>query len=145
MRNGEPNMYAGLATLRNGHVQGQWSRLQLFLTFNAIAIPIVIATEQSVQIKTLISGAGILIHYTLLLGAVRANEWTKFWDKKMAALERLDGKKKNGTRVRVFSDGAFTLRRVSKFSTRFSFIPLAILAIGFWIVEVVYNAQLLVR
>lgn len=146
MQDGEPNVYAAIATLRNGYVQGQWSRLQMFLTFNAIAIPIVIGTKQTELVNLLLSVAGVLVHYAVLLGAIRANDWIKYWDKKLKELEELDINSENSkVRVAIFSDPDFGSKRQSKWATRFSFIPLAILVVGFWVTTLLYNAYLLVR
>lgn len=144
MRNGEPNMYTALANLRNGYVQGQWSRLQLFLTFNAIGLPIVISDATSPQVKLLLSGMAVLIHYAVLLGSIRANRWIEFWDNKLANFERLD-KSRNKIRVAVFSDKDFGSKRKNRFSTRFSFIPLAGLIVGFWVFELLYYGYLLIK
>ena len=146
MKNGEPNIYAALATLRNGYVQGQWARLQLFLAFNAIAIPIVLTTSQSSDAKSLLSLVGILIHYAVLLGAIRANDWMDYLDGKLAELEELDADSEiDRVRILIFSDPDFGHKRQSKWSTRFSFIPLAILAISFWIIAFIYNGYLFLK
>jgi hypothetical protein len=120
--------------------------LQLFLTFNAIAIPIVLASSQSSGVKSLLSLVGILVHYAVLLGAIRANEWTDYLDGKSAALEGLDtDSETNRVRIRIFSDPDFGNKRRSKWSTRFSFIPLAAIIIGFWIIALCYNGYLLFK
>jgi hypothetical protein len=89
MRNGEPQIYTALATIRNGYVQSQWQRVQMFLTFNTIALPVVMATEQGPKISALVSVAGVLVHLILLQGTARANKWIERIDERLRQLGRI--------------------------------------------------------
>ncbi|OGZ43559.1 MAG: hypothetical protein A3J55_01445 [Candidatus Ryanbacteria bacterium RIFCSPHIGHO2_02_FULL_45_17b] len=66
-------MFIGLSTLRNGYMQMQWSRVQMFLVFNTIALPIVLGTGQPEVVKFFISLVAVPIHLLLLNAVLRAN------------------------------------------------------------------------
>lgn len=109
MRNGEPGMFIGLSTMRNGHVQLQWSRIQMFVTFNAIALPVAFGTNQPAPVQLLISLVGFVMHIGLYLAGRRTIGWLEYWNEKLAALEELDqeGESTEGARVAVFSQHDF--------------------------------------
>lgn len=62
MRDGEPNMYTALSTLRNGQTQLQWSRIQMLLVFNMVAMPITTGGSQSEPAKLVLSMVGMIAH-----------------------------------------------------------------------------------
>src|SRR3989344_8411660 len=118
MCDGEPSMFIGLATLRNGYMQMQWSRVQMFLLFNTVALPLVFGSGQTEIVKFVISGVGVLIHILLLNAVMRANDWIAFFDEKLFQFEQLDQDDQNSTRVFVFSDPRFSKKRSSLFASR---------------------------
>lgn len=109
MRNGEPSMFIGLSTMRNGHVQLQWSRIQMFFAFNAVALPVAFGMNQSAPVQLLISSVGFVIHLGLYLASQRTVGWLEYWNEKLAALEQLDqgDEGTDGVRVPVFSQHDF--------------------------------------
>jgi|SRR6185437_16236006 len=116
-----------------------------FLAFNAIALPIAIVSDQPPLIKMLVGLFAVLVHYAILLGAIRANDWINFWDLKLKTLEELDENGEKALRLKVFSDSEFESMRSSWSSTRYSFIPIALIAICFWILDTIYNFHLLLK
>ena len=138
MRDGEPSMFIGLATLRNGYMQMQWSRVQMFLLFNTVALPLVFGSGQTEIVKFVISGVGVLIHILLLNAVMRANDWIAFFDEKLFQFEQLDQDDQNSTRVFVFSDPRFSKKRSSLFASRRLFALIVI-----WTREVIRHYLLL--
>ena len=138
MRDGEPSMFIGLATLRNGYMQMQWSRVQMFLLFNTVALPLVFGSGQTEIVKFVISGVGILTHLLLLNAVMRANDWIAFFDEKLFQFEQLDQDDQNSTRVFVFSDPRFSKKRSSLFASRRLFALIVI-----WTREVIRHYLLL--
>jgi len=143
MRDGEPSMFIGLATLRNGYMQMQWSRVQMFLLFNTVALPLVFGSGQTEIVKFVISGVGILTHLLLLNAVMRANSWIKFLDGKLFQLEQLDQDDQNGARVFIFSDPQFSEKRNSLVASRVIFSIIGIGAIVLWIREMIQHYILL--
>lgn len=134
MRDGEPNMYTALAMLRNGQTQLQWSRIQMLLGLNAIAIPIAFASNQTEQAKLVVSVVGLVIHFILIVAAVRASGWIDYWDVRIADLERLDSEEENPNRIRVqvFSRPEFeSFKTGGKYLNR-AFVAVGILFMLFW-------------
>jgi hypothetical protein len=58
MQNAEPNLYGGLATIRNGDMQMQWSRAQMYLVFNTVALPLIFASETDENVKFVLGIVG---------------------------------------------------------------------------------------
>jgi hypothetical protein len=73
VRDGEPQIYASLATMRNGYLQGQWQRVQMFLAFNTVAIPLVLgaATTTSNKIQLVIDVAAVIAHLAMMQAMLR--------------------------------------------------------------------------
>lgn len=100
MQNGEPNMWTGLAILRNGQVQRRWQRLQMLLVFDMVAIPILFGGSASMEEKSMISVVGFFIHIFLIMASWRGERWNRLWSRKMGALERVD-RTKEGVEIRI--------------------------------------------
>ena len=135
MRDGEPNVYTALAILRNGQTQLQWSRIQMLLGFNAIAIPIIFGATQSEQAKLMASIVGMAGHFILIIAAIRASGWINYWDARIADLERIDStdENPNGVRVQVFSSSEFeSLKARGKYLNR-AFVAVGIVFMLFWL------------
>lgn len=147
MRDGEPNIYIALATIRNGYIQLQWSRVQSYLVFNIVALPLVFGTGQVENVKFILCLIGIVFHTFIPLAVLRGERWTRYWNKKMAELERLDQQaaNKSGSRVLVFSDPRFEAMRTSRIASRKIFAPIAIALEVIWIEEAVRHGLLLVH
>ncbi len=146
MRDGEPQIYTSLATLRNGYMQTQWSRVQMFLVFNTIALPLVFGIVQTTQpelVRFVISLVGACMHLVLLNATLRADNWIKYLDDRMTELEQLDREDQNGVRVFVFSHQDFTTMRHSWFASRrlFGIIGLAVAVT--WLEESVRHGYIL--
>lgn len=111
MRDGEPNMYAGLCAARNTTIQVLWSGMQAFLVFNAVAVPIAFGAIQEENVKLLISIFGFFMHLGLTIKVWYSTRLLKFWDNTLTALEELDQDSDSGTRVPVFSNVNFRKHR----------------------------------
>jgi hypothetical protein len=142
MRDGEPNIYGALVTIRNGYVQGQWQRVQMFLVFNTVAIPLVLATGTSDKIKLVIDVAAVIIHLAIMQATLRADTWLEFFDVRMVELENLDANDVAGVRVRVFSHPDFTSRRRTWLASRKSFGLIGIITLLFWIWQSLSQIQM---
>lgn len=142
MRDGEPQIYTSLATMRNGYMTTQWQRVQMFLVFNTVALPIVFGTAQPEQVKFLISAVGLGIHVIILQATLRADNWIKYLDERMIELERLDPEKENANnpRVRVFSHPDFDTKRNSWLASRRSFGLAGLIIAGIWIWQTASHA-----
>ncbi|RJQ34795.1 hypothetical protein C4568_01975 [Candidatus Parcubacteria bacterium] len=111
MRDGEPNMYMALATLRNGQAQRRWQRIQMMLAFDTIATPIMFST---VDIKTRItlSLVGFAIHVALIIAAMNGEQSVRLYSDKLAEIEQLDQEKSVTNdarpRVQVFSGAEYS-------------------------------------
>ncbi len=145
MRDGEPNIYGAIATIRNGYLQGQWQRVQMFLVFNTIAIPLVLATATSDKIRLAISSAAVFAHLAIMQGTLRADSWLEFFDARLVELENLDADETTGTRVRVFSHPDFAARRRTWAASRRYFGFLGIIALIFWIWQSASQIHLILR
>lgn len=107
MQNGEPNVYAAIATLYNGRLQLQWQRVQVLFGFNAIAFPATFIANQPSSIKTMISVIGLIVHIGIFIASQQATRWIAYFEKKLRELEQLDQAEPALTqrsRVTVFSD-----------------------------------------
>jgi len=139
MRDGEPSMYIGLATLRNGYMQMQWSRVQMFLLFNTVALPLVFGSGQAEIMKAAISAIGTLVHILLLNAVIRANGWIEFLDAKLTQLEQLDQDDQNGARVFVFSDPSFAEKRNGLLASRKLFMFIGLGTTILWIEKTIQH------
>ena len=138
MKTGEPNVYAALVTARNSQLQAQWTRIQMFLVFNTVAIPLVSGAGQSEAAKVAISFIASGIHIALMLSAFRSASWVGFYDLKLTQMEQLDSEdKEQKCRVPVFSSREFKARQSSRFASRRIFAPLGVMFVIFWIEEAV--------
>lgn len=143
MRNGEPSMYIGLSGIRNGYMQMQWNRVQMFLLFNTVALPLVFGTGQPEVVKFVTSLVGVLIHLLLLNAVRRANGWIIFLDKKLIHLEQLDQDDPNGARIFVFSDPDFAAMRNRWFASRRIFALISTALVVIWIHRTIHYSLLL--
>lgn len=144
MRDGEPQVYTALATLRNGYMQTQWARVQMFLVFNTVALPLVFGINSPDQVKMFISFVGFGMHGVILQSTLRADSWIKYLDARMIELEQLDQKGAHSIRVLVFSHADFARKRHSWVASRrtFGLFGLAISVI--WVLQSLhYIRQLL--
>ncbi len=134
MRDGEPQIYTSLATMRNGYMITQWQRVQMFLVFNTVALPLVFGTTQTEGVKFLISMVGMFIHGILLQATLRADNWIKYLDARMIELEALDADDANAVRVKVFSHPDFATKRHSWLASRrfFGFFGLFVTSVWVW-------------
>src|SRR5690348_6659260 len=123
MLHSEPNIYGGLATIRNGYMQMQWSRAQMYLVFNTIALPLIFSPETETTVKLVIGLVGMVVSVCIPIAILRGNMWTKFFNAKMAELELLDAGNERAPRVPVFSDPLFATTADRKFASRKLFIP----------------------
>lgn len=137
MRDGEPNMYAALAMLRNGQTQLQWSRIQMLLIFNMVAMPITTGGSQSEPTKLMLSMVGVLAHLILLVASFRGSGWIDYWDDRIMDLERLDSEElnQNGVRVQVFSHPEFKSFKTKGRYLNKVFVGVGILFTLFWFEE----------
>lgn len=135
MRDGEPNVYAGLATLRNGYMQAQWQRVGLFILINATALPIVLGSSQSGDLKRTVCYVVVIAYGLILTGTLRAEMWVREIDERLSTLEKLDANEVNAVRIAFFSDPAFTSKRRSIFATRKVFLVIWFLSASFWAQE----------
>jgi hypothetical protein len=55
MHNSEPNIYGGLCTIRNGYMQMQWSRAQMYLVSHTIALPVMFNANMDEEVKFVLS------------------------------------------------------------------------------------------
>lgn len=133
MRDGEPNMYAALATMRNGYLQMQWSRVQILIVFNTVALPVMFASNQSSDAKFAICAVAVGVHALIMLAVFRADMWISFIDSRLSALERVDWDSDAAVRVRVFSHRDFTARRVTLFASRYFFGLLGVMISVLWL------------
>jgi hypothetical protein len=131
MQDGEPNVYAGLATLRNGYMQSQWQRVAMFLVLNAGALPVVLGTAYTGDLKLTLCYVALITHILIITGTIRAEMWIRQIDLRLAILEKLD---EGSSRVRIalFSDLEFAKKRDSIFASRRIFFSLWIITAGFW-------------
>jgi hypothetical protein len=130
-------MYGGLATIRNGHMQMQWSRAQMYLAFNAIGLPLIFNPTLNTSAKFVLSIVGMTITSCLPYTILRGQMWMKFFNNKLAELERLDSEGERSPRIKVFSDPQFEAITTRRISSRKLFIPLCILLTGIWIEEAI--------
>ncbi len=148
MRDGEPQIYTSLATLRNGYMQTQWSRVQMFLVFNTIALPLVFGIVQTTQpelLRFVISVVGAWMHVVLLNSTLRADNWIKYLDERMVELEQLDHEDQNlnGVRVHPFSHQDFATIRHSWSASRRLFGIVGLAIAGLWIEEAIRHGYIL--
>jgi len=120
--------------MRNGYLQGQWQRVQMFLVFNTVALPLIFGTVQPEQVKLIICVVGLGIHMVILQATLRADGWIQFLDARMINLEQLDDEDPSGVRVKVFSHPDFAGKRYSWLASRkaFGFFGLAVSAVWVW-------------
>lgn len=133
MRDGEPQIYAALATMRNGYMQTQWQRVQMLLTFNTVAFPLVFGVIQvEGTLKVIVSIVGLLVHVIIMQGVSRATSWIGFLDERLIELETLDDESDSGIRVRAFSHPKFGQARNHVFASRRLFVPFGLGVTCFW-------------
>lgn len=142
MQAGEPQVYTALATLRNGYMQSQWGRVQMFLIFNTISLPIGFSLDGRITLSSMqhcvLGVIAIIFHVVMLNGTDRANRWIKFFDSRMADLECLDGEGDRATRVRVASHHDFQKIRNKRLASRKTFAFLCSMIVLLWILDLVY-------
>jgi|GEM_PF-996456 len=144
MRDGEPNMYAGIATLRNGQTQLQWGRMQMLVVFNTIAIPLVLGTQQDSVVKFAICSIGFIGHFAMFVSGVRGNRWIKFFDSKLAEFEKLHAEKDSASRVQIFSSPEFAeIRNNAGVTSRKVFTLLGVILGLLWASATIWQAGVL--
>ena len=132
MRDGEPQIYSAVATMRNGYTQMQWTRVQMFLVFNTVALPLVFGTTQTEGVQFLISVVAVVIHGILLIATTRADRWIDYLDSRMSELEGLDLEDQSGIRVAVFNRPEFRTMRHGLFASRRVFGLVGVLIAILW-------------
>lgn len=137
MRISEPNMYSGLAIIRNGYMQMQWSRAQMYLVFNTVALPLVFNPQTEPAVKFVLCLIALAVSVFLPLAMYGAHKWTKFYNAKMAELEKLDAGETDGARVKVFSDDGFGTITNRKLASRYTFAPFVALLTAVWFLETI--------
>jgi hypothetical protein len=135
VQDGEPNVYAGLATLRNGYSQSQWQRVGMFLVLNAAAFPIVFGSDQTGNLKLVICVIADMAHMAILAGSLRADMWIQEIDQRLAKLETLDREGENKLRIAFFSDPAFARKRKSILASRRVFLLFWFITFLLWAYE----------
>ncbi len=140
MRDGEPQVYTSLVTMRNTYMQLQWNRVQIFLVFNAFALPLTfsaLAAERTEVLRLIVTIFGFLLHVLLLIARERADRWIRFLDKRLVELEKLDPKEaRDFLRVPVFSHWKYVTLRHSAITTRGLFGIFGAIMTLFWFEEV---------
>jgi hypothetical protein len=92
-------MYAQLVFIRNTDINLRWRITQLFLIFNAVALPLVLIQLQDTPLfYFLASAAGFLFGVPWLLIVDRVSGWVDYWNSRLESLESTSSQK-----VRVFS------------------------------------------
>lgn len=140
MQNGEPNVYTGIANIRNGYMQMQWSRTQMYLVFNTVALPTVLGSTNSAT-KAILACAGLVVSTCIPIAVARGNQWMEYFSKKLSAMEILEsGCPGDDTRIRVpvFSDPEFERIRGGKFASRKVFLPLAVFVDCIWLFQAAF-------
>ncbi len=138
MQNGEPNIYSGLATLRNGESTLRWQRAGMFLAFNVVAWPIEFDPTFSGEFHFVLSIVGFVLSMAWITLNARAQSMMQFWDTKLSELELLDTGT-NEARVKVFSDpklhaGIFTFHHV--------LLILSLGSFGSWFAQLIHLSPL---
>ena len=136
MQNAEPNVYGALATIRNGYMQMQWSRLQIYLVFNTVALPFVFNNSTNSRARAAITILGTIVSVWVPIAIWRGQVWLRYFNDKMAELERVDFGLEKSIRVHVFSDIKFIKIARGRLASRKMFIPLAITVTMTWIERV---------
>jgi len=113
----------------------------MFLVFNTIAIPLVLATATSGNIKITICAAAVTVHLAIMQATLRADTWLEFFDERLVELEKLDADDVAGTRVQVFSHPNFTARRRTWLASRRNFGLIGVAALIFWIWQTISQVQ----
>jgi hypothetical protein len=149
VRDGEPNQYTGLCNIYNGLEQQHRGRIiTTFFLFNAAAIPIVLGTTQPELIKLLISLTGLVVHAGLFAASLRAFDLIRFWEERLAELERLDQEEitdvgDKGTRITGFSHPAYRRIQRSTFTTFGHFGPFVVGVFVWLIISLYYGWRIL--
>jgi hypothetical protein len=141
MQNAEPQIYNGVATTRNGYMQMQWARAQMYLVFNTVGLPITFNPGVDSHIKLALCIIGITITLCIPYAIWRGQVWMRFFNGKLAELELLDAENESAPRVNVFSDPAFEDIANRRVSSRYLFIAVSVILTGTWIVETFQNAS----
>lgn len=145
MRNGEPNVYGALATMRNAEAQMQWSRAQLFISLNAVGLPVVAQIGTVTSFSAILATVGCLINITWFLIAWRAESWTQYWHERMAQLEELDAGQEDDNspqlRIRVFAGEDIEKVRRSGIRSFHLLLLLAFLAFLGWLYVLVAHTM----
>jgi hypothetical protein len=136
MRGEEPNMYGAIATIRNGEATLRWTRMQVFLFFNSIAIPVLTRTELGEGGKLALSAVGLAMCLIWFMVTMRAQELLDFWDESMRLLELVDinqqDPKKSQPRVLVFSSRRYRLLNDEWMSFHFILYGITVVAMFVW-------------
>jgi len=136
MQPGEHDVYAALVTARNAQLQAQWTRIQIFMAFNAVALPLMFGTEGYELMKMIFSFAALAVHTGLMLSAIRSASWVNFYDQKLALLEELDREnEQRKSRVLVFSSREFKSKQQERFTSRRVFAPIGLVFVLLWLEE----------
>jgi hypothetical protein len=145
MRNSEPGMYTGLSVIRNGYMQMQWSRAQMYVAFHTLALPLIFSPSTDVKVRLVIGLVGIWVSVCIPIAIWRGNIWTKFYNTRMAELERLDAGQDVEPRVKIFSHPDFDATSGGKLASRKLFAPVAIGLTILWTEETLRNGLFLYR
>jgi hypothetical protein len=138
-------MYAGIANVRGVYYNQQWSRVQMFLVFNTVALPIVLGTGTTEFVKLLLSFIGYVMHVFIIIATFRANSLINYLDRKLAELEMIDNDTENIARVKVFADVSFVSRSSSMFSGIRMFSTIAAGVVLVWFTQVVMHFPAIFR
>lgn len=119
-------------------MQTQWNRIQMFLVFNSIALPIAFGITPNMvvtnTVKMYVSIMAFCLHVVLINGTLRADRWIKYIDEKLKLLEIIEENELNAIRVKIFSDEKFWLMRKSKFASRRLFGAVGLAVMILWLV-----------
>jgi hypothetical protein len=133
LQNSEPNIYGALATIRNGYMQMQWSRVQMYLVFNTLALPLVFRPETEPNTALIVGIVGVIVSLFIPVAIYRGNWWSKYFSNKMAELEALDSKDEKCPRVTVFNNDVYRSFSKKRYSSRKMFAPVAVILLAMWI------------
>jgi hypothetical protein len=106
----------------------------MLLAFNVVATPTMYAIEIEDVLKAAISFVGLFLHLGLLMASRRAEQWIKYYDVKLATLERYSEVDDRDTKLRfsLFSDPDFADFRNRRVASRFIFSYLGICILLYW-------------
>jgi hypothetical protein len=124
-------------------MQMQWSRVQMYLVFNTLALPLVFRPETESNTRLIVGIVGVIVSLFIPIAIFRGNWWSKYFSNKMAELESLDPNDGKCPRVAVFNDDQYRSFSKKRYSSRKLFAPVAVILLAIWIWVTVRQAMAL--